>query len=91
MSLESIQEIVGTAITDRQFLHDLLNSKRDQAIARFDLTPEERRVVADIQADTIEQFALQLDRWIEADDHEPIAVAPLPPTVLCVPLSRLPA
>ena len=75
MSLESIQEIVGTAITDRQFLHDLLNSNRERAIARFDLTPEEHRMVTGIQADTIEQFALQLDRWIELDEPE---AAPLP-------------
>lgn len=64
MSIESVQAIIGTAITDRQFMHDLLNSKREQVIARFDLTPDERRVVSQIRADSIEQFALQLDNWL---------------------------
>ena len=64
MSLESIQAIVGTAITDRQFMHDLLNSKRASAIARFDLTPEERSMISGIEANSIEQFACQLDEWL---------------------------
>ena len=64
MSYEAIQAIVGTAILDKQFLHDLLNSRRELVIARFDLTPEEQRAVTAICAETLEQFAYQLDDWI---------------------------
>jgi len=70
MSHESLQSIVGTAILDKQFLHDLLNSRREQAISRFELTPEERRVLRAIRAETIEQFAFQLDDWIVGQERK---------------------
>jgi hypothetical protein len=70
MSHESLQAIVGTAILDKQFLHDLLNSRREQAISRFELTPEERRVLRAIRAETIEQFAYQLDDWIVGQEKK---------------------
>lgn len=64
MSWEDLQAIVSTALIDKQFSHDLLNSKRKQAIARFNLTLEERQAVTAISAETLEQFADQLDSWI---------------------------
>jgi hypothetical protein len=70
MSQESLQAIVGTAILDKQFLHDLLNSRREQAISKFELTPEERRVLGAIRAETIEQFAYQLDDWIVGQEKK---------------------
>ena len=72
MSYEAIQAIVGTAILDKRFLHDLLNSKREQAIARFDLSPEEHRVITAICAETLEQFAYQLDDWIIGQEQRKI-------------------
>jgi hypothetical protein len=78
MSIESIQAIVGTAITDRQFMHDLLNSRRNQAIARFDLTAEEHRVISGIKAETIEQFALKLDDWLVRKEQEQKRLARVP-------------
>jgi hypothetical protein len=77
MSHESLQAIVGTAILDKQFLHDLLNSRREQAISRFELTPEERRVLRAIRAETIEQFAYQLDDWIVGQERK-ICIAQVP-------------
>ena len=69
MSHEAIQAIVGTAILDKQFLHDLLNSKREQVIVRFELTPEEHRAIIAIRAETLEQLAHQLDEWIIRQDQ----------------------
>ena len=38
--------IVLTAIIDKEFSRDLLNARRERAIARFELTPEERHAVS---------------------------------------------
>ena len=78
MSTESIQAIVGTAITDKQFMHDLLNSRRESAISRFDLTPEEHSVISKIEANSIEQFASQLDEWLLRREQEIAYLAPMP-------------
>lgn len=74
MSKEAVQEIIGTAIIDKHFLHDLLNSKRHQAIARFDLTAEERYVISHLEANSLEQLALQLDNWLTFREQEKISI-----------------
>jgi hypothetical protein len=64
MAYESLQAVIGTAVIDSNFCKSLLNGSRYRAIAGFDLTHEEREVVMGIRADSLEQFAGQLDRWI---------------------------
>lgn len=64
MAYESLQAVIGTAVIDSTFRKSLLNGSRHRAIASFDLTREERDVVMGIRADSLEQFAGQLDRWI---------------------------
>lgn len=64
MSQEALQAIVGTAIIDREFCDTLLNGSRKKAVANFDLTGEELMAVMAIEADSLEQFADQLHRWI---------------------------
>lgn len=78
MAHESLQAIVGTAVIDKHFSHDLLNSKRAEVLARFDLTAEEYQAVIGIQADTLEQFAACLDEWITRQNEESRPLPPLP-------------
>ncbi|NLS79223.1 MAG: hypothetical protein GXY76_18400 [Chloroflexi bacterium] len=76
MSKEAVQAIMGTAIIDKEFSRDLLNARRERAIARFELTPEERRAVSGIKAETLEQFARQLDSWLLSKEQEVAFVHP---------------
>jgi hypothetical protein len=62
----ALEEIVGHAIIDREFCAGLLNGKRARLISRFNLTPEETQAVMSIRADSLQAFAGQLYRWIEA-------------------------
>jgi hypothetical protein len=64
MAYESLQAVIGTAVIDSTFRQDLLNGSRHRVIANFDLTREEVDAVMGIRADSLEQFAGQLDRWI---------------------------
>lgn len=51
--------IIGQALISREFRDTLLNN-RPQALAHFELTPEEYGLIVDIQADTVERLAQQL-------------------------------
>jgi hypothetical protein len=62
----ALEEIVGHAIIDREFCAGLLNGKRARLISPFNLTPEETQAVMSIRADSLQAFAGQLYRWIEA-------------------------
>ncbi len=64
MAYESLQAVIGTAVIDSTFRKDPLNGSRHQVIASFGLTREEVDAVMGIRADSLEQFAGQLDRWI---------------------------
>ncbi len=64
MAYESLQALVGTAVIDVGFRHALLNGSRRSVIQSFDLTREETDAVMAIYAETLEQFASQLHRWI---------------------------
>ncbi len=64
MAYESLQAVIGTAVIDSNFCKNLLNGPRHRAIAGFNLTREEQDAVMGIRADSLEQFAGQLDRWI---------------------------
>ncbi len=66
MTHPALEEIIGCAIIDRDFCAGLLNGKRARLIDRFDLTPDETQALMSIHADSLEAFAGQLYRWIEA-------------------------
>lgn len=66
MSQISLHTLVGTALTDRQFCHDLLNGKRRTLLTQFDLTKEEQEAILSIQAETLQEFASQLCEWLKA-------------------------
>ena len=66
MTHPTLEEIIGYAIIDRDFCAGLLNGQRARLLNRFDLTPEETHTLMSIRADSLEAFADQLHKWIEA-------------------------
>jgi hypothetical protein len=80
MAFEMLQAVVGTAVIDSDFRKAILSGSRHSAIHRFDLSREETDAVMSIHADTLAQFAGQLDQWIMKQQNrlEPMALD-LPP------------
>ena len=76
MAFEMLQAVVGTAVIDSDFRRAILSGSRHSAIHQFDLSREERDAVLSIQADTLAQFAGQLDQWIMKQENrlEPMAL-----------------
>ena len=61
---ESLQTVIGTAVIDTEFRKALLNGSRQRVIQRFNLSHDEFDAVMRVRADSLEQFAGQLDQWI---------------------------
>jgi hypothetical protein len=78
MAYESLQAVVGTAVIDSLFRKALLNGSRRRVIQTFNLTNEETSAVMAIRADSLEQFARQLDQWIATSQGR----RELPPLIL---------
>ncbi len=72
MAYTELEEIVGHAIIDRNFRADLLNGSRASALARFNLSPEEKQALMSIRAESLESFAGQLVGWMDAQ-AQPLA------------------
>lgn len=66
MAQMALHTLVGTALTDPRFCHDLLNGRRPTLLTKFDLTNEEREVVLGVKAESIQDFAAQLCEWLKA-------------------------
>lgn len=79
MAFEILQALVGTAVIDANFRTALLDGSRRLAVKNFGLTREEMDAVMSIRADTLEQFAGQLDQWITTHQNH------LEPPVLDLP------
>ena len=81
MTHESLQAVIGTAVIDAEFRKALLNGSRRFVIQRFNLSREEFDAVMGVRADSLEQFAGQLDRWIQhaQGKMEPPALGALTP------------
>jgi hypothetical protein len=62
----ALEDVVGSAIIDRDFRVGLLNGKRARLLSQFDLSPEEHQVLMDIRAESLESFARQLYGWVES-------------------------
>jgi len=62
VSQQTLQKVVGTAIIDRQFRTDFLDGGRQRLLAQFALGEEEAALLLGIQADTLEEFAAELQR-----------------------------
>lgn len=62
----ALEDVVGSAIIDRDFRVGLLNGKRARLLSQFDLSPEEHQVLMNIRAESLESFAGQLYGWVES-------------------------
>lgn len=65
MMHRSVQALIGRAIVDKDFRNQLLNGRRELALAQFDLTDEEKQVICSIEAQSFEEFAREIHAWIE--------------------------
>jgi hypothetical protein len=85
MAQTALHTLVGTALTDPEFCHDLLNGRRAALLTKFDLTDEEREFVLFIEAESIQEFAARLCEWLKVQEnpipHPPLAVAVRHPSV----------
>jgi hypothetical protein len=70
MAKFELDRLFGRALTDARFFRQL-RDKPHQAVAQFSLTDLEARAVIDIApgAATIEDLAIQLDRWMTQEDR----------------------
>ena len=71
MSQRTLQKVVGTAIIDRQFRTDFLDGGRQQLLAQFALGEEETALLLGIQADTLEEFAAELQHRLGSEGLVP--------------------
>jgi hypothetical protein len=84
MAYEMLQAVIGAAVIDSEFRKALMNGSRRLVVENFDLTHEEVNAVMSIRADTLEQFAEQLDQWIMEQQNQiepPTLDLPAPPHV----------
>jgi len=64
MMFESFQSVIGHAVIDTEFRKGLLNGKRRYILSNFNFSPEEVEFAMGIRADSLEEFACQVDSWI---------------------------
>ncbi len=60
--VQKIDELIWKALTDANFRDGLLNGRRREILAAWDLTKVERKTVMAVQANTLEDFAGALCR-----------------------------
>jgi hypothetical protein len=65
MSASQLSAVLVNALADEHFCHSLLTAP-DQALTRFDLSPDELHALSSIRASTIEEFAAGMVSWLSA-------------------------
>ncbi len=65
MSHVILKQLVGAALVDREFCDGLMNGKRATLLAGFDLTGEERDLVASWCADSVQELAVCVYNWLQ--------------------------
>jgi hypothetical protein len=71
MSHIALNVLVGTAQISRRFRERLMNGDRPAVLAEFDLTDEERDFLLGIKAGSVQEFAFQLDEWLQTQASPP--------------------
>ncbi len=74
MSHRILYKIIGTAITDPEFCGNLINERRSDLLTEFDLTDEEHDALMAIDADSLQEFSIQLETWLQAQEKLPVPV-----------------
>ncbi len=68
MSKLTLNALITKAILDDKFQEDILNGQRQARIDEFDLSHDEKKTLLDIQADNLDQFIVQVERWLYSDE-----------------------
>ena len=63
MSASQLSAVLVNALADEHFRLRLLTTP-DEALTRFDLSPDERDALSSIRASTIEEFAAGMASWL---------------------------
>ncbi len=68
MSHVTLKQLVGAALVDREFSDGLMNGKRATLLAGFDLSPEERDVVASVKTESVRELASCVHDWLKGQE-----------------------
>ncbi len=69
MSHRILRRIISIAITDPKFRNDLINGRRSDLLVEFDLTDEECKALMAIEANSLREFATQLEGWLQIQEN----------------------
>jgi len=71
MSIRAIQTVVGKAVISESFRAGLLNGQRAELLREFDLEPREAAALLAIRAETLTDFAAQVEQLAGSHSAEP--------------------
>jgi len=72
MSQMALKRLIGAALVDRELCKGLMNGKRSMLLADFDLTDEEREVVASFETDSVRELASSVHNWLK-EQSDPVS------------------
>lgn len=73
MSHIALNVLVGTAQISCGFRERLLGKDRPAVLAEFDLTNEERGALLAIEANSVKEFAVQLEQWLQTQESSSVS------------------
>ena len=68
MSTLALNAFITKALLDDKFQEDILNGQRQERIEEFNLSTDEKKTLLGIQADNLDHFIYQIERWIYSDE-----------------------
>jgi hypothetical protein len=65
MSHVALRGLIGAALVDRNLCDGLMNGRRSALLAEFDLSDEEREVVASFENESVRDLASAVHSWLK--------------------------
>jgi len=65
MSHVALKGLIGAALVDRDLCKGLMNGQRSTLLAEFDLSDEEREVVASFENESVRDLASVVHSWLK--------------------------
>lgn len=65
MSHMALKGLVGAALVDRDLCDGLMNGRRSALLAEFDLSDEEREMVASFENQSVRDLASTVHSWLK--------------------------
>lgn len=75
MSASQLSAVLVNALADECFCQSLLDTP-DEALTRFDLSPDELAALSRIRANTIEEFAAGMLSWLSGSQPAQRSIMP---------------